>query len=163
MHFDSTASLWQRIQSLAPGDEARRAVLARFVVSSLTVWSSSFVNGLQLSYHSSSSTEPSSAEGAQVETWEAPLILGHNDDPSPRRLSLAPGERISSFFVRAGAIVDSVRVVTSFGQDVRFGDSTGGTEIALEVPVGWRVVGFSGGRGGHIHNVSVILSREETE
>ena len=148
--FDTTAPLFVQVEQLDPSPEARRALLATTTLSSLTIWSSSFVNGLQCSL-----SRPGGLE------YVTPLVLGHNDDPQPRSMSLVPGERVSSLHVRAGAIVDSIRIVTSAGQDVRFGDSVGGNETKYEVPSGWRVLGFRGGRGGHVHNISVVIFNDE--
>ena len=152
--FDLSASLFEQIEQeqLDPSPEARCALLASTVLSSLTIWSSSFVNGLQCSY---------SRSGGSPEVLEGPLVLGSNDQPTPRSISLVPGEHISSIHVRAGAIVDSIRIVTSAGQDVRFGESLGGNETTYEVPNGWSVLGFLGARGGHLHNVSVVIFKND--
>jgi hypothetical protein len=34
-------------------------------------------------------------------------------------------------------------------------------EKSIEIPVGWRAIGFHGGIGGHLHNIGLILIEDK--
>ena len=40
------------------------------------------------------------------------------------------------------------------------GPSQGGVLRSLTIPLGWTFLGFYGGRGGHLHNIGVVLKRD---
>lgn len=84
-------------------------------------------------------------------------------------IELSPGEYIASVSIRTGALVDYIQIVTSTGRSICAGNPETGVSVLDEkfrVPDDMQVVGFAGGMGGHIHNISLLMApivSEETE
>ena len=117
-------------------------------LSKVTVWASlQAVNGLSVN----------------LRLGSAAAVGKHGPTPNSvcsSTLSLTAGERIVSVHMRYGNIVDSLRVVTSRGQNRTFGGPGGDEHVNYRVPAGWRLVGFFGGVGGHLHNLGVVIVKD---
>ena len=72
----------------------------------------------------------------------------------------AAGEKVVSVHIRFGSVLDSIRLVTSSGRDLTRGGAGGAESANFRVPIGWKLVGFFGGCGGHVHNLGCILVAE---
>lgn len=60
--------------------------------------------------------------------------------------------------VKAGALVDSLRIQTSKGQEKKWGGDGGAKQQTWRVPTGSSFLGFHGGVGGHLHSLGVTLA-----
>jgi thiol-disulfide isomerase/thioredoxin len=84
-------------------------------------------------------------------------------------LELESGEYVASVLIRTGALVDYIRVETNVGRCISAGNPETGAAVTDEkfrVPADMQVVGFAGGMGGHIHNISLLMApigNEETD
>jgi hypothetical protein len=116
-------------------------------ISKVTGWSSTFVNGLQFHY-----TLPNGQVVAGGEHY------GAHDSPAVSMLELDLDDQVVAIRGRAGAIIDHLEVVTRKGKQLSLGSSAGGTAFQLEAPPGKMIVGFFGAKGGHMHNVGLVLA-----
>ena len=64
------------------------------------------------------------------------------------------GEYINSITLRAGDIVDGLKLTTNLGKSYSFG-GPGGTPQQVYIAPGTQPIGFYGGIGGHLHNLGV--------
>ena len=87
-------------------------------------------------------------------------ISGQHGNPTTSTLALEAGERIVSVHHRRGDVIDSLRLVTSAGREETFGGPGGGEPTNYRVPAGWRLVGFFGGVGGHLHSLGVVIAKD---
>ena len=46
------------------------------------------------------------------------------------------------------------------GRDVTYGGPGGTSTTNYRVPAGWRLAGFFGGVGGHLHNLGVVIAKD---
>ena len=151
----AASSLWTLLSSLADHPAELAATWASLRLAELSVWSSSsLLGGLQCTYDCSTPA----ASSAVAPTALAALVLGSEDAPMQNSLAFAQGEKITRVSARCGALVDAIRVTTSAGREISAG-GTGGTETVFEVPEDLFVLGFYGGKGGHIHNIGLILGK----
>lgn len=122
-------------------------------VAAVKVWSSRFVNGLQL-------TGTCTAPDGTCSPVESEEHWGNHHWPVARTLVLESHEEIVSVVVRFGMVMDSIVLHLSSGRAERFGTSEGGCIPActLRAPEGCRVVGFIGGFGGHLHSLGLIVA-----
>ena len=118
----------------------------RAQIAVMTVWQSSFANGLQITFQSISSN-------VLIETE---TICGDHHNAQPTRITLSTGEYIVKCDVRIRGILDQLHFQTSKGNAYTFGEPGGG-HVSLEIPEGMAVVGLFGDVGGHIHNLGVYL------
>lgn len=147
--FDGCSVLWADLAARAStGPSTLGELWASFSISEISVWSSSFVNGFQCRYYLGDSEE-----------LLPPVVLAEHDTPTCESISLAKGETVRSVRIRYGAIVDSIRVVTSLDRVLQAGGEGGEAIKEYVVPAEWKFVGFFGGKGGHIHNLGVIIAK----
>jgi len=76
-------------------------------------------------------------------------------------LELGPGEYVKSVSIRTGALVDYLEIQTSLGKSISAGNPGTGVPVTDEkfsVPDDMQVLGFAGGMGGHIHNISLLMA-----
>ncbi|CAM9150392.1 unnamed protein product [Scytosiphon promiscuus] len=114
-------------------------------------WSGDSVNGVQVVYD---------VEGDVV---RGPKRVGDHGlyRQSKIVLDVEGGEVLTSISVKAGAILDSLCVRTSKGQEKRWGGGGGHLEHTWHVPPGASFLGFHGGMGGHVHSLGVTLAEAE--
>lgn len=67
---------------------------------------------------------------------------------------------LTEISVKAGALVDSVLVRTSKGQEKKWGGNGGNFHETWRIPSGSSFLGFHGGWGGHIHCLGVTLAEQ---
>ena len=67
--------------------------------------------------------------------------------------SFAHHEHITAVTGRCGNIIDNLRIFTEKGCVIDAGGK-GGMEFSLNVPPGRKIYAFSGGFGGHLHNIA---------
>lgn len=65
---------------------------------------------------------------------------------------------LTEITVKAGAIVDSLRVRTSKGREKAWGGAGGDLHRTWRIPTGSSFLGFHGGVGGHVHSLGVTLA-----
>jgi hypothetical protein len=111
------------------------AVYGQYVVGLRVVYE---INGarVEIEHHGSDRHNPSNATGE--------LILDRDD-------------YIVEVNGNAGNLIDRVYLRTHKGKTVSWGGSDG-AHFDLNVPAGKRVVGFSGGSNGHLHNFGVYFN-----
>lgn len=68
---------------------------------------------------------------------------------------------VTEISVKAGSIVDSLRVQTSKGQEKKWGGDGGHRQQTWRMPAGSSFLGFHGGVGGHLHSLGVTLAEKE--
>lgn len=76
-------------------------------------------------------------------------------------LELEQNEYVSDVRIRTGALVDYVEIRTNTGRSISAGNPETGMPISddkFRVPQDMQVVGFAGGMGGHIHNMSLLMA-----
>ena len=115
---------------------------------------------------------------------QSPLFSSDNDHPTRYSLILSPTEKVIKISVKAGDLIDSIHITvvetateqlnshievehihvaqTDSRSEVihSFGGQGGSVEKTLVIPQGWVFFGFYGGKGGHLHNLGVILKRQ---
>lgn len=92
--------------------------------------------------------------------------VGHHGNPTSSKLLLSVGERVVSVHLKYGTLIDSIRFVTTTGcrrRSKTFGGPGGDNSVSYTVPAGWKLAGFFGGVGGHLHNLGVIVVKEAEE
>eukprot|EP00752_Nemacystus_decipiens_P003103 g2874.t1 len=117
-------------------------------VREVVVWSGDNVNGIQLVYD---------VEG---DTVRGPKRMGDHGlyRQSKLVLDVEDGEVVTEISVKAGALVDSLRIKTSKGQEKKWGGDGGHLQQTWRVPAGSSFLGFHGGVGGHLHSLGVTLA-----
>eukprot|EP00903_Cladosiphon_okamuranus_P017573 g16186.t1 len=122
-------------------------------VREIIVWSGDSVNGIQVVYD---------VDGDAV---RAPKIMGDHGlyRQSKLMLDVEGGEVVTEISVKAGSLVDSLRIQTSKGQEKKWGGDGGDRQQTWRVPAGSSFVGFHGGVGGHLHNLGVTLAERGGE
>ena len=159
--FNTCTTLWDQLESASEGlfNDAPpisiKEILSQLTLTSVTAWEKSFVNGVQASlslvnrkHHPSANTPltTTNAWGNHDEPTQRTLILDHDND-----------ERVASIHVRYGVIVDNLRIVTTTGREMTWGGPGGDETTNYRVPEGWKLVGFFGGVGGHLHKLGVVI------
>lgn len=86
------------------------------------------------------------------QTQRDPFLLFHR-----------PLQVVTEISVKAGSIVDSLRIQTSKGQDKKWGGDGGHRQQTWRVPAGSSFLGFHGGVGGHLHSLGVTLAERGGE
>lgn len=72
-----------------------------------------------------------------------PVIFG-NHGGSPNEFKLQMGEYIVGYFVRAGAWIDAIQVITNMRRSDVYGNKTGGGAHEMVPPHGYEIVGLYG-------------------
>lgn len=67
---------------------------------------------------------------------------------------------IQEITVRAGGLLDSLKVRTNKGREKKWGGDGGDTLHTWHISEGQTFVGFHGGMGGHIHSLGVTLAEQ---
>lgn len=86
-----------------------------------------------------------------------------NGTPLPYILKLKYSEYIYKVMLKYGDLVDSITLHIRNKNDNNervfvVGGKGGGMEKTLLVPENWGLIGFSGGVGGHVHNLGVYFN-----
>ena len=124
-------------------------------------------------------------ERESVVKLQSPLFSSDDDHPTRYSLILSPTQKVIKISVRAGDLIDSIHITVvetateQFGSHVEaeeidvtkadsgvevlhsFGGQGGSVQKTLAIPQGWEFFGFYGGKGGHLHNLGVILKRQQ--
>jgi hypothetical protein len=90
-------------------------------------------------------------------------VLFGNRGGSPSDIPFAPGERLLGFFVRTGAWVDAIQVITSLKRSPLYGNATGGSGHELMPPTGHVVAGLYGNFEAWAVSIGIIYSVELTD
>ena len=80
--------------------------------------------------------------------------------PPAAVLEFEEGEFVSSILVRVGTLLDFIEISTSKGRKVHVGNVEGGSLVRdcdFELKEGQQVIGFSGGKGGHLHSLGLLI------
>ncbi|CAM9281638.1 unnamed protein product [Ectocarpus sp. 8 AP-2014] len=111
-------------------------------------WSGDAVNGVQVVYD------------VQGDAVRGPKRMGDHGlyRQSNFVLDVEGGEVLTEISVKAGAIVDSLRVRTNKGREKTWGGAGGHLQRTWHVPTGSSFLGFHGGVGGHVHSLGVTLA-----
>lgn len=117
-------------------------------VREIVAWSGESVNGIQVVYD---------VEGDAV---RGPKRMGDHGlyRQSKLLMDVEGGEVVTEISVKAGSLVDSLRIKTSKGQDKKWGGDGGDHEQTWRLPTGSSFLGFHGGVGGHLHSLGVTLA-----
>jgi hypothetical protein len=115
-------------------------------LAEVAIWSGNMVGGIQCTFQGMPPLPPISSN----------LALGFEDAPVQASMSFDEGEQVVRIEIRAGSLVDGLRIITSSGRELSAGGN-GGQLIGYDVPKGMALLGFYGGKGGHIHNLGIIL------
>jgi len=124
-------------------------LLSKLNLNKITVWSSTFVNGLNTLFSTA------------LKSFEFEAESGQHHQPTSTVVSLQREERIVGISIRWGAVIDSIKLVLSTGirrRQIQFGGAGGENTTNFKVPASTKVIGFYGGIGGHLHNIGVILA-----
>lgn len=150
--FDVSAIILGIAALLDAGDTEGSVPWGELRVSEIAVWaSSSFVNGVQVSYETRIGTR-----------IQSPLFLGKGGPTATKHMmALSKDDEVMKVAVRAGAIVDSLTITSKLGKVLKAGGDGGGPPAVIDVAAveNLRFVGFFGGLGGHVHNLGVILDQ----
>ena len=83
-------------------------------------------------------------------------------DLSLLKLDAEADERIVSVHTRADRMaIHSIQIVTSTGRSISCGGPGGDSGQNWTVPLGWKLVGFFGGMGAHLHHLGVVIVADE--
>ncbi|CAN0149633.1 unnamed protein product, partial [Ectocarpus sp. 13 AM-2016] len=117
-------------------------------VREIVGWSGDAVNGVQVVYD------------VQGDAVRGPKRMGDHGlyRQSNFVLDVEGGEVLTEISVKAGAIVDSLRVRTNKGREKTWGGAGGHLQRTWHVPTGSSFLGFHGGVGGHVHSLGVTLA-----
>ena len=127
-----------------------RELLECVEVSEIAIFAgSNLCNGCQVTYRIGGVSLPVAADSSYL------------DSPIARTMAIAPGDRIKRITVNSGSLVDSVVVRTAFGGCLRAGGAGGHNEKVIDCDDAFfsdkKFLGFSGGLGGHLHNLGAIF------
>ena len=95
-------------------------------------------------------------------TLRSPLLSSSHDSPTGKSLIIAENDYVHKVSIRYGSLVDSVKVTTKLGMTCSWGGEGGGEMNEVVIPVGWKFCGFYGGTGGHLHNLGVVVMKDES-
>jgi len=154
--FSTCSALWRQLETDYL-DIRINKILSQLTLIELTVWESSFVNGVHTFLFFVDAND-------NLTPLSTTTALGNHNAPTSRALFLdhTKGERVASVHVRSGVIIDNLRIVTTTGREMTWGGPGGENTVNYRVPNGWKVVGFFGGVGGHLHNLGVIIVADDT-
>lgn len=85
----------------------------------------------------------------------APVLFG-NRGGSPKEFRLQMGETITGFFVRSGAWIDGIQIITNMRRSDIYGNKTGGSGHELVPPHGYEVVGLTGNLGSWVNSIGLV-------
>lgn len=71
-----------------------------------------------------------------------------------------PGEKLVGFFVRAGAWLDCVQIITNYRRSELFGNVNAGTGADFVPPAGYELVGIKGNVKGWITSFSILYAAD---
>lgn len=75
---------------------------------------------------------------------------------SPKDFPLQMGEYITGFFVRSGAWIDALQVITNTRRSEIYGNATGGSGHELVPPHGYEIVGLAGSIKDWVVSIGVV-------
>lgn len=88
-------------------------------------------------------------------TDRQPVIFG-NRGGVMHDFPLQMGEQVVGFFVRSGAWIDGIQVITNMRRSEVYGNKTGGSGHELVPPHGYEIVGLSGNVNSWLFSIGII-------
>jgi hypothetical protein len=94
----------------------------------------------------------------------SPLFASYNDNPTLQSLSITKTSQVRKVDIRCGALIDKIEIAICADVDCKILScgGNGGEHKTLEIPLGWDLLGFFGGTGGHLHNFGVVIRQSRS-
>jgi len=143
--FDIISDFVLNTISVLPTEEINNLVYDSLMIDELILFAgSNLCNGIQINYKINDNVISS------------PPFTSPQDNPQTHTIKLRTNEKIKQIIIQAGALVDGITVITSFGTATHVG-GTGGETHSYNIGDDEELIGFYGGVGGHLHNIGLIL------
>jgi len=113
------------------------------------VWAADSVHGIQIEY------KHKRKDSQDEEIWIGEKHLGGHGTPSLQTIDFHANEYITSVEGRIGAFMNLLTLRTNC-RTLTFGITNAGLEFKIELPFHCKMLGFAGGKGGHIHNIGLV-------